>query len=107
MTNLSFPWLALGLGLLVAVGLAVSGAFSPEGTYKLPLLTMLIVNEFGFFVTAIGAGLGINALLKKGANTLLAGVSHCRWFAGGHVPLPGDPDVAGWLHVLAGAIPGP
>ena len=74
MTNLSFPWLALGLGLLVAVGLVVSGVFSPEGSYKLPLLTMLIVNEFGFFVTAIGAGLGINALLKQGANSVLAGV---------------------------------
>ena len=75
MNNLSFPWLALGLGLVVAVGLAVSGAFSPEGSYKLPLLTMLIVNEFGFFVTAIGAGLGINALLAKGLNPALLGIS--------------------------------
>jgi hypothetical protein len=64
MGNLSFPWLALGLGLLVAVGLLSSGALSPDGNYSLPLLTMLIVNEFGFFVTAIGAGVGINRLLK-------------------------------------------
>ena len=75
MNNISFPWLALGLGLVVAIGLAMSGAFSPEGTYKLPLLTMLIVNEFGFFVTAIGAGLGINALIKKGLNPALLGIS--------------------------------
>ena len=66
MGNLSFPWLALGLGLLVAVGLLSSGALSPDGNYSLPLLTMLIVNEFGFFVTAIGAGVGINMLLKDG-----------------------------------------
>jgi hypothetical protein len=74
MNNISFPWLALGLGLVVAVGLMMSGVFSPEGTYKLPLLTMLIVNEFGFFVTAIGAGLGINTLLGKGMNPVMLGV---------------------------------
>ena len=32
---------------------------------------MLIVNEFGFFVTAIGAGVGINMLLKDGRQTPL------------------------------------
>ncbi|HDN69048.1 MAG TPA: hypothetical protein ENG26_00550 [Gammaproteobacteria bacterium] len=71
MGNLSFPWLALGLGLLVAVGLLSSGALSPDGNYSLPLLTMLIVNEFGFFVTAIGAGVGINMILKDGRQTPL------------------------------------
>ena len=75
MNNLPFPWLALGLGLLVAFGLVMSGVFSPQGAYKLPLLTLLIVNEFGFFVTAIGAGLGINSLLGKGINPFMLGVS--------------------------------
>lgn len=71
MGNLNFPWLALGLGLLVAAGLLSSGALSSDGNYSLPLLTMLIVNEFGFFVTAIGAGVGINLLLKDGLQTPL------------------------------------
>ena len=75
MNNISFPWLALGLGLVVAVGLMISGVFSPDGIYKLPLLTMLIVNEFGFFVTAIGAGLGIRTLLEKGMNPVMLGIS--------------------------------
>ena len=75
MNNISFPWLALGLGLVVAVGLMMSGVFSPGGPYKLPLLTMLIVNEFGFFVTAIGAGLGIKSLLEKGMNPIMLGGS--------------------------------
>jgi hypothetical protein len=75
MNNISFPWLAMGLGLVVAVGLTMSGAFSPDGVYKLPLLTMLIVNEFGFFVTAIGAGIGINTLLGKGVNPALLGIT--------------------------------
>lgn len=64
MGKLTFPWLALGLGLLVAAGLLSSGVLSPDNSYALPLLTMLIVNEFGFFVTAIGAGIGINMTLK-------------------------------------------
>ena len=66
MGKLNFPWLALSLGLLVVTGLLASGALSPVADYDLPLLTMLIVNEFGFFVTAIGAGVGINTLLKDG-----------------------------------------
>ena len=75
MNNISFPWLAMGLGLTVAVGLMMSGVFSPDGNYKLPLLTMLIVNEFGFFVTAIGAGIGINTLLGKGTNPAMLGIT--------------------------------
>ncbi len=75
MNNISFPWLALGLGLIVAVGLVMSGAFSPESNYKLPLQTMLIVNEFGFFVTAIGAGIGINTLVGKGKTPVLLGIT--------------------------------
>lgn len=66
MQNFSYPWLALGLGLLVAFGLLQSGALPADGDYALPMLTMLIINEFGFFVTAIGAGVGINKLRAGG-----------------------------------------
>jgi len=71
MQNLSYPWLALGLGLLVGFGLLQSGALPADGNYALPMLTMLIINEFGFFVTAIGAGVGINKLLATGIRTPL------------------------------------
>jgi hypothetical protein len=71
MGNLSYPWLALGLGLLVGAGLLYTGVMSPNANYALPLLTMLIVNEFGFFVTAIGAGVGINMIFKDGMQTPL------------------------------------
>jgi hypothetical protein len=88
MGKLTFPWLALGLGLLVAAGLLMSGALSPEGNYELPLLTMLIVNEFGFFVTAIGAGVGINTLLKDGAQPyLLPVIITCAVLAAGFLYL--------------------
>ncbi|HHH42607.1 MAG TPA: hypothetical protein ENK49_00570 [Gammaproteobacteria bacterium] len=64
--KLSFPWLALGLGLLVALVLAVSGAADPSGESALPLLTRLIMSEFAFFVTAIGAVQAIRAGLAQG-----------------------------------------
>ena len=66
MGNLGFPGLALGIGVMVAAGLLQSGVLAPGGDYALPLLTLLIVNEFGFFVTAIGAGVGINTMLNRG-----------------------------------------
>ena len=69
MSNTGFPGLAFGIGILVAAGLMQSGVLAPGGNYALPLLTMLIVNEFGFFVTAIGAGVGINAMLKRGVRS--------------------------------------
>ena len=88
MGKLTFPWLALGLGLLVATGLLASGALSPGGNYDLPLLTMLIVNEFGFFVTAIGAGVGINTLLKGGTQSSLLMVTiACAVMAAGFLYL--------------------
>ena len=84
MGNLGFPGLALGLGLLVAVGLVFSGALSADGRYDLPLLTMLIVNEFGFFVTAIGAGVGINMMARSGVKQpLLTVVITCGILAAG------------------------
>lgn len=66
MKKQAFPWIALGLGLLIAVTLLGSGALRPADEYVLPLLTLLIVNEFGFLLTAIGAYIGIQTLWKQG-----------------------------------------
>jgi hypothetical protein len=82
MNNLPFPWLALGMGLLVAFGLLGSGALGPSESWKLPMLTLLVVTEFGFFVTAIGAGVGINTLLANGRQTgLLLATIACSLLA--------------------------
>jgi hypothetical protein len=88
MARLPFPWLALGLGLLVAFGLIGSGALGPAEAYRLPILTLLIVNEFGFFLTAIGAGVGINRLLAQGMQRgLLLSVIGCGLLAAGFLYL--------------------
>ena len=71
MKRQAFPWIALSLGLRVMVTLLGAGALRPADEYGMPLLTMLIVAEFGFFLTAIGAALGINVLLKEGVRLSL------------------------------------
>ena len=65
-----------------------SGALSPDANYDLPLLTIMIVNEFGFFVTVIGAGIGINSLLKGGVQpSLLMVTVVCAVMAAGFLYL--------------------
>lgn len=66
MKKMPFPWLALGLGLVIALGLQQTGALSARDEYALPLLTLLIVCEFCFFVTAIGAVIGIRTQVRQG-----------------------------------------
>lgn len=80
----AFPWIALSLGLLVMTVLLGSGALRPAEEYALPLLTMLIVNEFGFFLSAIGAAVGVKSLVKGGFRTsLVVTVVGCTVLAAG------------------------
>ena len=37
-----------------------------EGEYRLPLLTSLLIAEFGFLVTAVAAGIGARDLVRQG-----------------------------------------
>jgi hypothetical protein len=55
---LPFPWIALFL----ACGLALIQWLMPQ----LPLLTRLLMNEFGFVVCLIGSGLAIRDLRRAG-----------------------------------------
>lgn len=70
-----FPWLALALGLLLVL-LLMRFAPTADGG-GMPLLTALLISEFGFLLTAIAAGVGVRDLLRQGSQTvcllLLAG----------------------------------
>jgi hypothetical protein len=82
--KLPFSWMALGVGLLIALLLLKTGALAPEAARSLPLLTLLIVAEFGFFLTAIGAGLAIRHLLAQGFDVALSiALAGCVALAGG------------------------
>ena len=63
--KISFPWLALGLGLLLSVVLLrFSG--SDGDTHQLPLLAALLMSEFGLLVTAAAAVMGVYNLSRQG-----------------------------------------
>lgn len=84
MLRISFPWLALGLGLLIALVLVATGAVGPEADRRLPLLTLLIVTEFGFFLTAIGSGLALRSLIHQGfSGSLIISALGCGMLAAG------------------------
>lgn len=79
-----FAWLALGVGLLIALVLLQTGAMGPETGRSLPLLTQLILSEFGFFLAAIGAGTGIRRLMSGGFHLgLFIAVAGCGLLAPG------------------------
>jgi hypothetical protein len=61
MSKFPFPWIALGVGLLLTL-LLLSGGDKP----LLPLLTRLIVAEFGFVLNVIGAVMGARDLARGG-----------------------------------------
>lgn len=75
MPKFSFPWLALGVGLFIALLLLMSAQAAP-GEAPLPLLTRLILAEFGFIVNVVGSWFGLRALKARGmqAGILLATV---------------------------------
>ena len=62
----SIPWLALGIGLLLALLLLRFSPLTASSGFILPMLTALLMSEFGFIITAIGAGISVSDLLKQG-----------------------------------------
>ena len=70
--KLPFPWIALGVGLVLTLVMIKTGALQGGSEPGLPLLTWLIMAEFGFFLTAIGAGMATRNMLVQGFSAGLA-----------------------------------
>lgn len=70
--KLSYPWFALGLGLLFGLLLVRFGAMNPGAEHSLPLLTLLLGSEFSGLLTAIAAGICVNKILQHGFDSLTA-----------------------------------
>jgi len=61
MKRFNFPWIAAGIGIILAIGMLRGGATEAAGATALPPLTLLFMSEFGFLVNAAGAFVGIRA----------------------------------------------
>ena len=68
MKTINFPYIALALGLLLLLVVTRGSETDTEGFTILPLLTLLIVNECAFFLTAAGSFIGLKQLNSSGFN---------------------------------------
>ncbi|PCJ85121.1 MAG: hypothetical protein COA54_11950 [Thiotrichaceae bacterium] len=66
MKTINFPYLALALGLLLLLIVTRGSEVDAEGITALPLLTLLIINECGFFLTIAGIFIGLKQLKLTG-----------------------------------------
>ena len=62
MKTINFPYLALAMGLFLLLVVNRGSQTGSDGEMALPLLTLLIANECGFFLTAVGSFIGIRYL---------------------------------------------
>ena len=62
MKTINFPYLSLALGLLLLMLITRGSETGTDGTTTLPLLTLLIINECAFFLSAAGSFIGIRYL---------------------------------------------
>jgi hypothetical protein len=67
-----FPYIALALGAFLLLVVFRGSQIASDGLTSLPLLTLLVVSEFSFFVNAIGAYIGFTQIRKIGFQPLYA-----------------------------------
>lgn len=74
----AITWIALGLGLALAMVALPGSRPDASGQTALPLLTLLFIDEFGFILTAVGAAMGFRTLRAGGPRfSLLAATAGC------------------------------
>jgi len=66
MKTINFPYIALSLCSILLLLVLRGRHIGPDGATEIPLLTLLVVSEFSFIVTAIGAYIGFKECRSKG-----------------------------------------
>jgi len=72
MKKINFPYIALGLGLFLMLLVVFGSKTQGEAGTVLPLLSLLVMSEFAFFVTAIAAYIGVSHIVSTGIKPLYA-----------------------------------
>ncbi len=66
----TIPWIALFIGLFFSLVLVWNASENSSSQYQLPLLTLLLMSEFGSLINLIAAGIGVRHLITQGFNKL-------------------------------------
>jgi uncharacterized membrane protein YhaH (DUF805 family) len=72
MSKYSFPYVALAIGIFFMLVVMIGGEVSDSQSTKLPLLTLLVISEFAFFVCVIGAYTSVRRILELGFSVIYA-----------------------------------
>lgn len=70
MKIVNFPYLALALCSFLLLLVMKGSQINNDGITHLPLLTLLVVSEFSFFVTAIAVYIGSQNIKAKGIKSV-------------------------------------
>ncbi|PCI42591.1 MAG: hypothetical protein COB41_09400 [Proteobacteria bacterium] len=70
MQKIHFPYLALPLALIFMLIITIGSEINAAGITRIPLLSLLIMNEFAFFITAAATYIGIKHIQNTGLQTL-------------------------------------
>ena len=62
MKTLNFPYLAMALGIFLLLVITRGSETGSDGETALPLLTLLIINECAFILSAVGVFIGFKYL---------------------------------------------
>ena len=71
----TFPYIAAGVGILLMLLVMQGSKTNVDGVTQIPLLTLLIVSEFAFFVSAFGAYIGFKQIRLSGIKPLYLATS--------------------------------
>ncbi len=83
MSSEKFPYIAIALGVIFYVVLSLGGQLHADGSTHLPLLTLLLVSEFGFISHLAALYIVVKKCLRVGINVeLLITASCCIIFIG-------------------------
>lgn len=77
MKKFNFPYIALGLGLFLMLVVYKGSVIGDNGGTSIPLLTLLAISEVAFFVTTIGAYIGVKKILSDGVRLIDAVIAIC------------------------------
>ncbi|OUR65054.1 hypothetical protein A9Q79_03705 [Methylophaga sp. 42_25_T18] len=70
MKTINFPYIAAGLGLMLMLVVMRGQVLGADGETVMPLLTLLVVSEFCFFVNAIAVYIGFKQIKAIGFQAL-------------------------------------